>query len=243
MTTLPTSPDTIAHSPFSASLQRVRWEPILWVLAGTAILLSRLYLMLTRSILFTDESLYLAETQAMFHRGVMVPWAWNPGVAVFNMLWYAPFYNIALGLDYASRIATFYCSMATFGLMVLNLRALVENRLWLLVSILLALASVPFWNTLLNSSDNYYLVFALLIMTGSLRNALRSPPFCGHGRSRCMVTRIKLDLTRNDGTVVYRSFAIVFPLWMIIRTISLGSPIACNSAEHGYCRSKSSCFS
>jgi hypothetical protein len=215
MTTL--QPSLVENSPrwsILATLRKFQWQPILWGVAGVAILLSRLYLMITRSIQFTDESLYLAETQAMFHQGVMVPWAWNPGVAVLNMIWYAPFYNIALGLDYASRVATFFCSMATFGLMLLNLKGLVRKSYWLLLAVVLSLAAVPFWNTILNSSDNYYLVFALLVML-SLRYALHHSPT--HWSWIIVAWLLAVSTTlRNDGTVVYALTTIVYG-WILWR--------------------------
>jgi len=117
--------------------------------------------------------------------------------------------------------------------MLLNLRGLVRERYWMLLAVALSLSAVPFWSTLLNSSDNYYLVFALLVMVG-LRYALNHAPT--HWSWWLVAWLLAASTTlRNDGTVVYALTTLVY-LWLLWKApLSWGRRLF-TLLRHGYCR-------
>lgn len=197
----------------SSGLVGVRWEVLIWGVLGFIILVSRLYLILIRPVMFFDESLYLTQTHAVWERGVMVPWAWNPGVAYLNVIWYSLFIKVPLALDYASRLATFLCSVSTIGLMILIVRNLAPLKsYWAMSVVVLALAIMPFWSVILNSSDNYYIVFVLLFFL-NVTYALRHPPTHWTWIIAASLAAFSSSL-RNDGTVVY-AVSTLFYIWIL----------------------------
>ncbi len=209
---------------FFPTINSIPWYAIAWILLAFGILVSRIYLVLIRPIMFFDESLYLAQTLAVYEKGVMVPWAWNPGVAFLNVIWYIPFAGLPLGLDFASRVATFVCSTLTIVLMITLVRQWVRERLWPMLVVVVALASPPFWNLILNSSDNYYMLFALFFMV-MIAYAFRHPP--SHWSWFVTAAVLALSATlRNDGTIVYAAATLVY-IWRLWRfTASTGQRFA-----------------
>jgi hypothetical protein len=205
---------TTPRFPFLSRLLPIPWYTLGWVLLIFSILISRVYLALIRPIMFFDESLYLAQTLAVHDYGVMVPWAWNPGVAYLNALWYMPFNKLPLGLDYASRLATFFSSTLTFVLMITLVRNWVRERYWPMLLVVIALASPPFWNLILNSSDNYYMVFVLLFMAMISYSFPLAP---SHWSWVVTASILAFSATlRNDGTIVYGATTLVY-LWRLWR--------------------------
>ena len=190
----------------------IPWYGVGWIILAFSVLVSRVYLALIRPILFFDESLYLAQTLAVYDHGIMVPWAWNPGVAYLNALWYMPFNKVPLGLDYASRLATFFCSTLTIVMMVFLVRSWVKARYWQMLLVVVTLASPPFWNLILNSSDTYYMVFVLLFM-GMISYSFRHSP--SHWSWFLTASILAFSATlRNDGTIVYGAATVVY-LWQL----------------------------
>jgi len=196
------TPDKVSPTyPSFFTKFHTRWSILIWVLLAIAVLGSRLYLTMIRAIYFFDESLYLAQTQAMAEQGVMVAWAWNPGVAFLNIPWYLFFRSVPLALDYTSRFAFFLSSITAFGLIALIVNHYTRKTWWSMIAVGLALSAHPFWNFVPNSSDSYYTVILLLFMV-VIEYALRHSPT--HWSWFITAGLLAFSTTiRNDGTIVY----------------------------------------
>lgn len=187
--------------PFLSKITATGWQWVAWAVVLAGILVSRLYLVLTRRLYYFDESLYLVNTHEFVTSQTMTPWSWSPGVTLLNTPWYLLFRNVALGLDYTSRMAMIVCSLAVFVLMGLFLHRLLKGWTWVFVAFLISLVSAPFWYYLLNSSDSYYGVFLLLYLI-TVQYAIRQSPT--HWSWLVTASILAFSMTiRNDGLIVF----------------------------------------
>lgn len=180
------------------------------ILALFGVLVSRLYLFAIRPIQFFDESLYLAYTNGVLKYGAIPEWSSNPGVALLNALWFAPLYDVPLGLDYASRIGMVVAECAVFFLIAWLSYSIFRAWQWQILSIALALVAAPFWSISQNSSDTYYALWVVLIFAG-LWIALHRPPT--HPIWLAVATIIAISASiRNDGTLVFVGAGLIYAI-------------------------------
>ncbi len=103
----------------------------------------RLVEVLSRPIMWLDESFYLAEAANLVERGVFPSLSWGPGIALAH----APAYLLLrwhpLALDIAGRVTAFWAGIALYGALYALARAMLGRR-WGVYALLLGLAYPPF---------------------------------------------------------------------------------------------------
>ncbi len=183
-------------------------------LLGLLVLASRLYISVTRPILFLDESLYLAEAVAVVQEGKFPPFSWNPGVALAHSVSYLILQDIPLGVDYAGRVTSFIAGCALYVVIFLVVKELV-GRLWALASVGIALSGYPLWIIDRNSSD---LLYALIVMMVIFLIAKPEPGESGKQKRFLFFLAALLLLSttvRNDGLVLYVVMTLIIFAWLI----------------------------
>jgi hypothetical protein len=192
------------------SNKRITWISLLCV--AFALFLSRIYLFIIRPIPFFDESLYLAYVRGVVKHGAIPAWSANPGVALLNAIWFAPLYDLPMGLDYASRIGMFIAESVLFIVLAWVAYELFRGRRWQFLALLLTLVAAPFWSISQNSSDIYYALFVTLCL-GVLVMALSYPPTHPIWVSVAIVMGITASI-RNDGIVLFAATTVVYAIYL-----------------------------